>query len=551
MPKNDKPTSDTTEQLIKLRSLFSDDLPSRVNRAAELWEQIELEWNRDKALELLNIVHKLAGSCSLFGYPQLGQVARQIEVIVDQYIQLADSEDVEIENVSLLVKTLTSPALRETNEDSKEFIAFLNTPSIKSKEKIVYVLDDNYIFAKTVATQLKNYGFEASYFIDVPTFLLAIEQQRPHAIIVDVKLKESENSGIQVVHQVKFDMAMDIPTIVFTVREDFVAKLESYRAGANAYIIKPVEIDSLAAEIDRLAINTDVSEPLRILIVDDDEQLAIHTSLILENSGMITQVVTEPYEACDAIANLNPDLIVLDLYMPSCSGMELAGVIRFHPEYLHIPIVFLSSETESERKLAALKTGSDDFLSKPIDPYHFTESIRIRALRSRRVNQVAVHDSLTGLLNHAALKDRLHQEFSRTLRTGYHFTFAMIDIDNFEKINNQFGHLMGDRVISSLARMLKKRLRYGDVCGRFGGEEFAVILADCSCRDAQRLIDHFRETFSEHDFVFQHEKFRVTFSVGLVSSQDVQLTDSLIQIAEAELFSAKKDGKNCVRSFSR
>jgi diguanylate cyclase (GGDEF)-like protein len=154
------------------------------------------------------------------------------------------------------------------------------------------------------------------------------------------------------------------------------------------------------------------------------------------------------------------------------------------------------------------------------------------------------HDSLTGLLNHVAIKLRLKTEQALAIRQGRPLVFTMIDIDHFKSINDKYGHPTGDRVIKSLSRLLQQRLRKSDMIGRYGGEEFAVILPDAEIGDARTFMDSLRQQFER--IVHQHDgqQFSCTFSAGMAASMDGCDENELIRAADTALYQAKKAGRN-------
>jgi len=246
----------------------------------------------------------------------------------------------------------------------------------------------------------------------------------------------------------------------------------------------------------------------------------------------------------EALADFKPELILMDVYMPVCSGLELARLIRQQEAYLGIPIVFLSSETNLEKQFTAMRMGGDDFLTKPIQEQHLVSSVAVRAERARLLNALMVQDSLTGLLKHTMIKEQLAQELSRAKREQSALSFAMIDIDKFKLVNDHYGHMMGDRVIKSLARLLKQRLRKSDRIGRYGGEEFAVVLPNCDPDSAAKLLNKIRADFSELRFLHEGKEFSVTFSTGIAGFPAYENADELNQAADEALYEAKHQGRN-------
>jgi diguanylate cyclase (GGDEF)-like protein len=158
-----------------------------------------------------------------------------------------------------------------------------------------------------------------------------------------------------------------------------------------------------------------------------------------------------------------------------------------------------------------------------------------------------MRDSLTGLLNHTSTRERLGVEAARAQREGLSLSFAMIDIDHFKSVNDTYGHPAGDRVIKSLARLLQQRLRKMDVIGRYGGEEFAIVLQNIDVHSGQRLLDEIRDRFAHIRHAIGNKEVYVTFSCGLASFPTYEDATMLTQAADQALYQAKRGGRNQVR----
>jgi len=236
----------------------------------------------------------------------------------------------------------------------------------------------------------------------------------------------------------------------------------------------------------------------------------------------------------------------MDMYMPGCNGMELSSIIRQHEAFVSIPIVFLSVETDMDRQLAAIRLGGDDFLTKPIKPEHLVLSITTRAARTRNIRYFMERDSLTGLLNHTNLKENLAREVMRAERMEAPVSFAMIDVDHFKSVNDTYGHLTGDGVLKSLSRLLQERLRRTDIIGRYGGEEFGIILLNTGAEMASQIMNEIRENFSHIRQQSEGEEFFVTFSCGVASFPDIKHAAAIGAAADYALYEAKESGRNRV-----
>lgn len=284
-------------------------------------------------------------------------------------------------------------------------------------------------------------------------------------------------------------------------------------------------------------------KPYRVLIVDDEMVVAQYHAALLEKAGMIVQILNDPDEILSALEESNPDLILLDMHMPNRTGLEVASLLREQKMFAGLPIVFLSAENRPHQQLA-LQTDGDDFLMKPVDSVRLLTSVESRAKRGRIVRALMMQDSLTGLLHHAAIKARLETEVVRAARHQTALSFAIVDIDLFKQVNDTYGHLVGDRVIKSLAEMLQKRLRQSTVVGRYGGEEFAIIFENCNAADAVNILDELRQTFAGLEQWSEQGTFQVTFSAGVTEYGGGCDATQLISAADQALYTSKNAGRN-------
>jgi len=534
---------DFQARLQELRDRYTASLPGKMADIKEQQKVLDGKWCWGAAGMLHQMVHSLAGSGGSFGHAQLGMQARDIEIGLKKIIstQSVPESDIWSELVTKL-NDLQNLVHASVSEDDALSIQLNN--QFNEAQKSIYLLQDDCAMVKELKLQLDRFGYEVSAFSSPEALEEAILKKKPLALIADIILHNDKLAGIKAVRNIRALYGDAFPILFLSPRSDFEVRLEVVRAGGDAYFVKPVDIASFVDHLDRLT-QLRSSEPYRILIIDDDKHLAAHYALILNQAGMSATAINEPKKLFDAMANCRPELILMDLYMPACSGLELAKIIRQQEACLGIPIVFLSSERDEEKQFAAMRMGGDSFLTKPIDSKCLAETIYLHARRARVLNSMMAQDGLTRLLNHTKIKERLEIEVSRADRDGTEMAYAMIDIDKFKAVNDTYGHLMGDYVIKGLARLLKNRLRKSDVVGRYGGEEFAVILPDCSLDAAVKIIDQIRVAFEKLSFTHDDEVFFVTFSAGVAVFPDSVDAQQLAQNADDALYQAKASGRNC------
>ncbi len=247
---------------------------------------------------------------------------------------------------------------------------------------LVYIFSADPQFARDTVTALSVFNHEVIGFSDLDEFRSAILVRAPAAAVLDI----DSDSGKLAKDSMAARVITSFPVIYVSSRDNFDDRLLAVREGAEGYFIKPVDVQALSVRIDeKIAQNTVRS--YRVLVVDDDEFFLSFFDAVLSSAGMHVKALMDPTQILDAIKRFKPELILTDLYMPQCNGIEMAKVIRQNNHYLDIPIVFLSSETEMQKQLGALETGADEFLTKPIDPEKLISSIAIRAERYRNLRK--------------------------------------------------------------------------------------------------------------------------------------------------------------------
>lgn len=537
------------EELVLLSESFKGHLAEMMDVVQSCQEVIggSTEWTERSSAalqKLAAIAHRLGGSAGNFGYPSISQAALPLNSLLSGIRRSHTAPTPEQRNqITTFVRALVKTWETSEVEPISLFEEDILEPETNNP-RLVYLVEKDPRLADFIVQQLAQFDYAVKILNGTAEIEVAVSKTRPAAIITNFLLPEGDWNPERM-----GELTKDIPIIFLTNRADISARLTAVRAGCAAYLVKPMGIHDLVDSLDRLTqgtSNKSANKPYRILIVDDDRYLAESYALTLKLAGMEASVLTEPLKILDVIADYLPDLILMDIYMPECNGIDLAQVVRQHRAYLSIPIVFLSVENNLDRQLAARRLGGDDFLMKPIEPNHLAGAVLSRAERARDLRTVMESDSLTGLLNHVIIKERLAVEVKRAHRQGTPLTFALIDLDHFKAINDRYGHLAGDRVIKALASLLTRRLRDTDIVGRYGGEEFAVILTETGIDPAVKVMNEVRRSFALLQHSSGEQDFCVTLSCGLASLAGNGDSTDLIATADKALYAAKTAGRNRV-----
>ncbi len=534
-------------QLAQLQAAWvaqqQEDIPALAAQAEQLASEanclpIRLQPLRDQ-------LHKLAGSAGTFGYPVLGQTARKLEQCCQSWLQQARLQPEQLHQLALQLHALLDYLELGVTKNHLSMPDNLATPG--STVRILVVEDDSELLAEIDQT-LSNYGYETQGLASGQSLTQLLEQGGIHALLLDISESASGRPLLDELQAWQAHRYTPIPLVAISTQRDFATQMRAIRAGAVGFFPKPVDLIALEECLSR---QTQASQDAayRVLLVDDDQALAQRYLTVLQAAGMQVGWVENPEKLLQQLHDFHPDVVLMDIHMPTYSGIELAQLIRLNDQWLRVPIVYLSAEADSRQQLSALLKAGDDFVSKPISDQHLVATVYARAQRARLVSHALTRDSMTGLLKHADIKEQVELEVERAQRQKVPVSLAMIDIDHFKQINDTYGHAVGDSVIRALASLLRQRLRRIDRIGRYGGEEFVAVLPNCTHQDAQLIFDQIREAFAGLMFRAAEDSFQVTFSAGISACEgpDWQ-TDGLLELADQRLYVAKRNGRNQVIS---
>lgn len=300
----------------------------------------------------------------------------------------------------------------------------------------------------------------------------------------------------------------------------------------------------------------------RILVVDDNQDNVEIIATRLRFRGYEVEEAATGNDALANVARRPPDLILLDVMLPDIDGYEISRRIKGDPAMPFTPIILVTARDSTQDKVAGLDAGADDYLTKPINfpelEARVRSMLRIKRLqdelelKNRELERLSISDGLTGLFNHRHIHELLHDEFERTKRSGESLGIAMIDFDHFKQVNDTYGHLAGDRVLVQLADILRLTTREIDRIGRYGGEEFLVILPGTAIEAGAKFVERLRGTVAKHDFqIGREEPIRMTVSAGVACypHPGVPTLETLVKLADEALYAAKDAGRNRVVRF--
>ncbi|WP_372982376.1 diguanylate cyclase [Marinobacter sediminum] len=489
-------------------------------------------------------LHRLAGSAGTFGYSDLGEEARALEIKLKPLAEASDEvapeqvHNVVDEAFASRVRHLVDFLSRNQAVGERAAVASLPVSGEMATESCVLIVHSDPVRAQELVHGLELHGFVP---LALPTLKQAVEYGLSDVTALIVQDGQVLRDGWQL------EAVSDTPPVIsLGAGDSFDERYALAECGVDGFLSEPVDIPVLADYMERLITEREESGWGRVMIVDDDPELLEHYGLVLEEGGLEVWRVNDPAEILSALSEFRPDIVLMDVQMGKYRGPNLAQMLRFEPGWLGLPIIYLSSEDDREFQVEAMAKGGDDFLTKPVSDDFLLRAVTVRCYRARQLDKLASRDSLTGLLKHSLAKSEIQNEHARCQRRGEQAVVAMLDLDHFKQVNDHFGHRTGDLVIKGLANLLRHQLRKSDVIGRYGGEEFVVALPDCSLENARRIMQSVCKHMAGIEFHSDGQEFTVTLSVGMVPLQDFLTSDDAIDAADQALYRQKQAGRNGV-----
>jgi len=308
--------------------------------------------------------------------------------------------------------------------------------------------------------------------------------------------------------------------------------------------------------------------PARILIVDDHEDNVELLRARLEARGYETLSAEDGQQALECVRATPPDLILLDIMMPKVDGIEVARRVKGDQTLPFIPIIMQTALDSTEQKVEGLDAGADDYITKPINfaelEARVRSLLRIKALQeeverqkssleqlNERLLRISQTDGLTGLFNRRHIEEELQHMYQHSARLAEPLSVVMVDLDKFKSVNDTYGHQAGDEVLKQMAALLKDEAREIDRVGRYGGEEFMLLLPGTVLDAAVTFAERVRKRIEGHTFSFPGGTLSRTASFGVSGwpHPKIKACDSLVRAADDALYVAKEMGRNRVVRF--
>ena len=290
---------------------------------------------------------------------------------------------------------------------------------------------------------------------------------------------------------------------------------------------------------------------MRILVVDDDAVTRLALQSLFKRRGLEVIATTEGEQAYQILAQEDaPRIAIIDWALPGMSGLELCRKLKDLDRTRRTHVIMLTGNTDPEDVVAGLNAGADDYVRKPFDIDELYARVRAAARLIAMEDQLrlqADRDELTGVWSRSAILNELRQSLTRTSREETPLSIALTDVDHFKQINDRYGHGTGDVALRGIAKLLGESVRPTDFVGRYGGEEFLIVLPGCISSEAFEIAERIRKHTAEREIATSVGSLKLTVSIGVATAAAAtQYIEQFINTADQALYRAKDAGRNCV-----
>lgn len=531
----EKPDYALDPALLELQQEYVREAPARL---AELSKDLAAFRNGEPdAIDSLKTrFHRLAGSGGSYGLPRVTEIARAMEqrILTDPPPEPAESELFENAIQDLRV------AFDSAAADAEMPLQFGRIPGFGYRTLLM--MGESELRARMIEG-LNECGFEVDvHETEVDPWSVSVSA-RPDLVVVGA---DAGDEPLTLARHWAAPTADRPRAVVVADPNDQFDRLQLAATGVDAIFGEsglPRGLTQFARGLAQIG-----APPAKVLVVEDDPS---QSQLFAAWLGQINAGVTicqTAERARQLLAHETPDIVLLDVDLPDVDGFAIARLMRQEPRLALVPIVFLTARHTMDDEMEGLRAGGDDFMVKPVDRNHLLQVVRTRTERGRRIREMVHRDGLTGVLNHATLMAELEHAVAFAKRHGEPICFLMLDLDHFKRINDTHGHMIGDQVLMHVARVFRKVVRHSDLLGRYGGEEFGVILRRCPPANGRQIAEKLRQSLAESPMVLRNgEEITLRVSIGVSSYPGSGESGAdLCDAADRALYRAKSAGRNRV-----
>ncbi|HEY9787564.1 MAG TPA: response regulator [Candidatus Obscuribacterales bacterium] len=405
----------------------------------------------------------------------------------------------------------------------------------------IYIVSGNLKHVGSLERSLKQKNFKWRVFQTASSALSSLSRSLPEALVIEIPL--TDGSGYELVTYLRNQAGGSKPPVVLLSKEQgFLDKVQAIRSGVDCFFEQPLDFKAIVEKLQYL-LDRDKPERFRILSVEDEQNHAEFIQKTLESAGYNVLVINDPKGFEEAILAFCPDLLLLDVMMGDINGFELAKFVRQNERFATLPILFLTTQNQLEHHIESARAGGDDYLIKPIAPQLLVATVAGRLERYRVFQKMLKCEGLTQCLTHSAFIERA-QRLVEPHHRRFSLVLMIVDIDGLRNVNDRYGFPAGDKVIVSMANLLKTTFRHSETIGRIGGDSFAVMAENLAVPEVGEIGTQLLHEFESMEHIGGGQPFHVTASAGVAAFADGMDLKALLFEAEMALRAAKEQGRN-------
>ncbi len=408
----------------------------------------------------------------------------------------------------------------------------------------VYLLGGDDPLLNELTMRLESRGCAVTPIDDAASLIEVLGALPPQLVVVGAQHAHALDRIGPALRAARASASHKVAMLALLADGDVAVRLRALRAGADRCMSMPAQTEEVVARALEL-LSSEEEEPYRILIVEDDASQALFAESILRKAGMVTQVLNEPIAVLEELDRFQPDLLLMDLNMPGCDGLELTALIREREGYVSTPIVFLSGDPDADRQFAALDAGGDDFLSKPIRPKYLVSAVTNRVRRARaslkHARERRRRDPGTGLHGRAQLLDALNERFAAAVGGALRGGVLCLEIDGATALRNQVGLMALDELLTDAGAFIARHVERDEMVARFGDAGFLVLSLQRDEDGLLALAKSLRAQIARERF--GSKALAVELSCGVCAfAAELSEAGAVLAAAERALDAARRDG---------
>ncbi|OWV31153.1 putative bifunctional diguanylate cyclase/phosphodiesterase [Halomonas campaniensis] len=544
-------SSSNNQKMEKLLSTYKEHLLLYKTELEADWQAAQHDTKRVQ--HIMSMAHKLSGSGKAYGFVELSQLARELDHACDMAKNMPPKEL--ISSLTRPIDDLLSALERDSASNGERHIPSSDSANAlfenDTSEAIdILLVDDDPDFSTNLSEILSQYGYRVHWQDDISQLDQAITDHQPWALIVDMDFSGERFAGASQVSTWHQKNGTPLPVFFVSGYDSFDLRLASVRAGGTHFLRKPLDIPKLVSLLFS-ELNLAPSEPYRVMLVDDDHDLLSLYAEFLTKAGYNVTSATSAQEALRLLEQSHPELILVDVYMPGCSGIELGKIIRQHEEFATIPLIFMSAAADTDLQLACARLANDEFINKPIELWRLLMIVKSRVTKGRyfrsHIGALTIaetqitQDSLTALPMLANIRRDIEDALQKRAPDNI-MAVVKFDIRDFHTINNLHGHHFGDEILQRLAWELTQTISPSDTLYRESSDEFLLLTKEhASQASLKKYVTGLTKSIEEIKITLKHALIALSADTGVAfATQDISKASELLDNADMAIFKAKK-----------